>query len=39
MGLVLVINVTVLDLSGIGSIRHGGSFYQLFTEVTPVALL
>lgn len=39
MGMVSAINETVLDLSGIGSIRHGGIFYQLFTEVIPVALL
>lgn len=39
MGMVSAINETVLDLSGICSIRYGRSFYQLFPEVIPVALL
>lgn len=37
--LALASSVTILKLAGIGSIRHGGSFLQLLTEVTPVAFL
>jgi len=29
---------SILELADIGSIRHGGSFWQLLTEATPVAL-
>lgn len=39
MGTVSAINETVVDLSGIGSLRLGGSFYQLLTAATPVAFL
>ena len=37
MGLALASGESVLELVGIGSIRHGGSFWQLLTEATPVA--
>ena len=30
---------SVLDPAGTGSVRHGGSFWQLLTEATPVAPL
>jgi len=37
MGLALATSVSVLEPSGIGFTRHGGSFWQLLTEATPVA--
>jgi len=37
MGLALPSSESVLELSGSGFIRHGGSFSQLLTETTPIA--
>jgi len=39
MGLALASGRSVLELAGIGSAGHGGSFWQLLTEATPVATL
>lgn len=36
MSMVSAIKGTVLDLPGFCPIRHGGSFYQLCTEATPI---
>jgi len=36
-GLALTSGESVLELAGIGSIRHGGSFLQLLTEATSIA--
>ena len=37
MGSALAISGSILELVGIGSIRHGGSFSQLLTEAIPIA--
>jgi len=39
IGLALASGGSVLELAGTGFIRHGGSFSQLLTEVTPIAPL
>jgi len=39
MSLALASDGSVLELAGISLIGHGGSFWQLLTEATPVALL
>jgi len=39
IGLALAISESILELAGIGSVGHGGSFWQLFTEPTPLASL
>lgn len=36
IGSALASSGTILEMSGIGSARHGGKFGQLFTETTPV---
>jgi len=38
MGLALASSGSVLELAGVGCIGHGGSFWQLLTEATLVAL-
>ena len=38
MGSALASDGSVLELVGIGSVRHGWSFWHLLTEATPVAL-
>lgn len=37
IGPALVSDSSILELCGIGSAGHGGSFWQLHTETTPVA--
>jgi len=37
MGLALASSGSVLELAGTGSVRHGGSFWQLLTEATFIA--
>jgi len=39
IGLALASSRPILELTGIGSIRHGGSFSQFLTEATPIAPL
>jgi len=38
-GLALAISGFVLELAGVGSVRHGGSFSHLLTEATLIAPL
>jgi len=37
MGSALASGGSVLELAGTGSVGHGGSFWQLLTEATPIA--
>jgi len=37
MGLALASGGSILEPTGTGSVRHGGSFWELLTEATPVA--
>jgi len=39
IGLALASSGSILEPAGTGFIRHGGSFLQLLTEVTPIAPL
>ena len=39
MGSALASSRSILELAGIGSVRHGGSFWQVLTEATPLAPL
>jgi len=39
MALALASSESILEPAGVGSIGHGGSFWQLLTETNPVATL